>query len=132
MTHNSFKILTDNQTLKHFKIIQKLFFKQCCYFNLISDFNFYIKYHFGKTNIKTDILIKMLNCIFNDKNKRIQEYYQVFLSLKQFQIAVLKKGKSMQQSISDKHDFYKQIKEINQIDRELKQIKKKCVKQLKR
>ena len=34
----------------------------------------------------------------------------------------------MQQNIFDKHNFYKQIKEVNWVDRELKQIKKKCVK----
>ena len=71
MTHNSFKILTDNQALKHFKTVQKLFFKQCHYFNLISDFNFYIKYYLEKANAKIDVFIKMLNCISNDKNKRI-------------------------------------------------------------
>ena len=34
MTHNSFKVLTDNQILKHFKTVQKLSFKQCYYLNL--------------------------------------------------------------------------------------------------
>ena len=71
MTHNSFKVLTDNQTLKHFKTAQKLFFKQYYYFNLISDFNFHIKYHFEKINVKTDILIKISNCIPDDENERI-------------------------------------------------------------
>ena len=47
------------------------------------------------------------------------------------QIAALKRGESMQQGISSEHDFYKWVKEVNQVDRELKQIKKKCVKQLK-
>ena len=56
----------------------------------------------------------------------------MLLSLKQFQVAALKGGESMQQGILSKHDFYKQIKEANQIDRELKQIKKRCVKQLKK
>ena len=37
----------------------------------------------------------------------------MLLSLKQFQIAVLKEEESTQQSISDKHNFYKQIKETN-------------------
>ena len=71
MICDSFEVLTDNQILKHFKTAQKLSFKQYCYFNLISDFNFHIKYYFEKTNVKTDIFIKMLNCIFNDENKRI-------------------------------------------------------------
>ena len=75
MIHNSFEILTDNQALKHFKTAQKLFFKQCYYFNLISDFNFHIKYHSGKTNVKTDTFIKMSDCIPDDENKRIQEHY---------------------------------------------------------
>ena len=55
----------------------------------------------------------------------------MLLSLKWFQIAALKKEKSTQQGIFNKHNFYKQIKKMNQVDRELKQIKKRCVKQLK-
>ena len=43
MTHNPFEVLTDNQALKYFKTVQKLSFKQYYYFNLILDFNFYIK-----------------------------------------------------------------------------------------
>ena len=66
-----FKVLTDNQTLKHFKIIQKLSFRQCCYFNLISNFNFYIKYYSEKANVKTDVFTRMSNCISDDKNERI-------------------------------------------------------------
>ena len=71
MTHNSFKVLTDNQTLKHFKITQKQSFKQCYYFNLISNFNFYIKYHFEKVNIRADTFIKMSDCISDDEDERI-------------------------------------------------------------
>ena len=71
MTHDSFEVLTDNQALKYFKTVQKLFFKQCCYFNLISDFNFHIKYCFKKTNIKTNAFIKISDCIFNNENERI-------------------------------------------------------------
>ena len=82
MTYNSFKVLINNQILKHFKTVQKQFFKQYCYFNLISDFNFYIKYCFEKVNIRINMLIKMSDCIFGDKNKRIQKHYQVLLLLK--------------------------------------------------
>ena len=71
MTHNSFEVLTDNQTLKHFKTVQKLSFKQYCYLNLISDFNFHIKYCFEKTNVKTDAFIKMSDCIPDDENEKI-------------------------------------------------------------
>ena len=132
MICNFFEVLTDNQTLKHFKIVQKLFSKQCHYFNLISNFNFHIKYHFKKANVKVDMLIKMSDCIFDDEDERIQECYQMLLSLKQFQTATLKGGESTQQSTPGKHNFYEQIKEANQVDRELKQIKKKCVKQSER
>ena len=38
----------------------------------------------------------------------------------------------MQQGTPSKHNFYKWVKKANQIDRKLKQIKKKCVKQLKK
>ena len=34
----------------------------------------------------------------------------------------------MQQGTSDEHDFYEWVKEVNQIDKKLKQIKKRCVK----
>ena len=71
MTHNFFKVLTDNQTLNHFKTVQKLFSKQYHYFNLISDFNFYIKYYFEKINAKADVFIKMSDCILNDEDERI-------------------------------------------------------------
>ena len=129
MTHDPFEVLTDNQALKHFKTAQKLSSKQCHYFNLISDFNFHIKYHSEKTNAKTDTLIKISDCIPDNKNKRIQGHYQVLLPLKQFQITALKGRESTQQGTPDKHNFYEQIKEANQVDRELEWIKKKCVKQ---
>ena len=44
----------------------------------------------------------------------------MLLSLKQFQVAVLKGGESIQQGTPGKHNFYEQIKEVNQVDRELK------------
>ena len=44
----------------------------------------------------------------------------MLLSLKQFQIAVLEERESMQQSISDEHNFYEWVKEVNQINRKLK------------
>ena len=71
MTHNSFKVLIDNQMLKYFKTAQKLFFKQYHYFNLISDFNFHIKYHFEKINVRVDMFIKISDCILNDENEKI-------------------------------------------------------------
>ena len=71
MTCDPFEVLTDNQTLKHFKTTQKLSSKQCCYFNLISDFNFHIKYYSERANIKADALTKMSNCILNDEDERI-------------------------------------------------------------
>ena len=52
----------------------------------------------------------------------------MLLSSEWFQITVLKGGESTQQSISDKHDFYEQIKKVNQINRELEWIKKRYVK----
>ena len=113
MTCDSFKVLTDNQALKHFKIIQKLSSQQCYYLNLISDFNFHIKYHFEKVNAKTDMLIRMLDCIPGNENEKIQECYQVLLPLKWFQITALKGGESMQQGTPSKHNFYEQIKEVN-------------------
>ena len=128
MIHNSFKVLTDNQTLKHFKTAQKLSSRQCYYFNLISDFNFHIKYCPEKVNAKADTLIRMSNCIPDNENERIQGCYQVLLSLKWFQVAALKGGESTQQGTPSECDFYKQVKEVNQVDRKLKQIKKKCVK----
>ena len=50
-------------------------FKQCCYFNLILDFDFYIKYCFEKVNIKANVFIKMSDCIFGDEDEKIQDYY---------------------------------------------------------
>ena len=120
MTCDFFEVLTDNQVLKHFKTIQKLFFKQCYYFNLISDFDFYIKYHFEKANVKANAFIKMSDCISGDENEKIQEHYQVFLSLKQFQITALEGGENMQQGTFSKHNFYEWVKKANQVDRKLK------------
>ena len=71
MTHDLFKILTDNQALKHFKTTQKLSSRQCHYLNLISNFNFHIKYHSGKANIKIDTLTRISDCIPDDENERI-------------------------------------------------------------
>ena len=71
MICDSFEVLNNNQALKHFKTVQKLFFRQCCYFNLILNFNFYIKYCFKKVNIKINTFIKMSDCIFDDENERI-------------------------------------------------------------
>ena len=52
----------------------------------------------------------------------------MLLSSEQFQVAALEGGESMQQGTSSKHNFYEQVKEVNQVDRELKWIKKRCVK----
>ena len=52
----------------------------------------------------------------------------MLLSLKQFQAAVLEREENTQQSILDEFNFYEQVKKVNQVNRELKQIKKKCVK----
>ena len=71
MICDSFEVLTDNQTLKHFKTAQKLSSQQYHYFNLISDFNFHIKYCFEKTNVKTDVLTKMSDCIPDNEDERI-------------------------------------------------------------
>ena len=56
----------------------------------------------------------------------------MLLLSEQFQVTVLKRRENTQQSTFSKHDFYKQVKEVNQINKELKQIKKRCVKQLKK
>ena len=52
----------------------------------------------------------------------------MLLSLKWFQVAALKGGESMQQGTFSKHNFYEWVKKMNQVDRKLKWIKKKCVK----
>ena len=75
MICDPFKVLTDNQALKHFKTVQKLSFKQCCYFNLISDFNFYIKYCSEKANVKIDVFTRISDCIPGDEDERIQGCY---------------------------------------------------------
>ena len=113
MICDSFKVLIDNQALKHFKTAQKLSFRQCCYFNLISDFDFHIKYHSERANAKADTFIKMSDCIPGNEDERIQKCYQVLLSLEWFQITALEGGESMQQGTSGKHNFYEQIKEVN-------------------
>ena len=53
----------------------------------------------------------------------------MLLPPEQFQVTTLKEGESTQQGILSKHNFYEQINKTNQVERELKQIKKKCVKQ---
>ena len=132
MTHNPFEVLTDNQALKHFKTVQKLSSKQYHYFNLISDFDFHIKYCFKKVNVKADVLIRMSDCISGNEDEKIQRHYQVLLSPEQFQVAALEGGESMQQGTLSKHNFYEQVKEANQVNRELEWIKKRCVKQSER
>ena len=127
MTCDPFEVLTDNQALEHFKTTQKLSPKQCCYLNLISDFNFHIKYHPGKANARADTLTRMSDCIPDDEDERIQECYQVLLPPEQFKTAALEGRESTQQGTPSKHNFYEQVKEANQVDRELEQIKKRCV-----
>ena len=61
----------------------------------------------------------MLDYISDDKDERIQEHYQVLLSLKWFQVAALKGGESTQQSTLSKYNFYEWVKEVNQVDKEL-------------
>ena len=53
----------------------------------------------------------------------------MLLPSEQFQVTALKEGESMQQGTSSECNFYEWAKEANQVDRELEQIKKKCVKQ---
>ena len=128
MTCDPFKILTNNQILKHFKTAQKLSSQQCCYLNLISDFNFHIKYCPERANAKADTLTKMSDCIPDNENERIWECYQVLLPPERFQVTALEGGESTQQGTPSKHDFYEQVKEVNWVDRELEWIKKRCVK----
>ena len=71
----------------------------------------------------------MSNCIFDDENERIQEYYQMLLSPEWFQVTALEGEESTQQGTPGKHNFYKWVKKVNWVNRELKQIKRKCVKQ---
>ena len=59
------------------------------------------------------MLTRMSDCIPGDEDKRIQEHYQVFLSLKWFQVAALEGGESIQQGTSDEHNFYEWVKEMN-------------------
>ena len=73
----------------------------------------------------------MSDCIPGDEDERIQGHYQVLLSLKWFQVAALEGGESTQQGTPGEHNFYEWVKEVNQVDRELEQIKKRCVKHLK-
>ena len=129
MTHNPFEVLTDNQALKHFKTAQKLSPWQCCYLNLISDFDFHIKYHFKKANVRADVFIRMSDCISGDEDEKIQECYQVLLSLKQFQVTALEGEESMQQGTPGECNFYEWVKEVNWVDKELEQIKRRCVEQ---
>ena len=69
----------------------------------------------------------MSDCIPGNEDERIQGHYQVLLSSEQFQVAALEGGENTQQGTPSKHDFYEQVKEVNQIDRELEWIKKRCV-----
>ena len=51
----------------------------------------------------------------------------MLLSPEQFQVTALEGGESTQQGTPSKHNFYEQVKEANQVDRELEQIKRRCV-----
>ena len=53
----------------------------------------------------------------------------MLLPPEQFQITALEGGEGMQQDTLSEHNFYEQAKEANQVDKELKQIKKRCVEQ---
>ena len=48
---------------------------------------------------------------------------------KWFQVTALEGGESTQQGTPGEHNFYEQVKEANQVDRELEQIKRRCVEQ---
>ena len=54
----------------------------------------------------------------------------MLLPPEQFQVTALEGGESMQQGTPSKHNFYERVKEVNQVNRELEQIKKRCVEQL--
>ena len=74
----------------------------------------------------------MSDCIPDNEDERIQECYQVLLPSEWFQVTALEREESTQQGTLSKYDFYKQVKEVNQVDRELEWIKKRCVEWLKR
>ena len=65
------------------------------------------------------MLIRMSNCIPDNKDEKIQGCYQMLLPPEQFQVTTLEGGESTQQGTPSKHDFYEQVKEANQVDREL-------------
>ena len=55
----------------------------------------------------------MSDCISGDEDERIQECYQVLLSLEWFQVAALEGEESTQQGTPDEHNFYEWVKEAN-------------------
>ena len=56
----------------------------------------------------------------------------MLLPSEQFQVTALEGGENTQQGIPGKYDFYEQTKKANWVNRELEQIKKRCVKQSER
>ena len=56
--------------------------------NILSDFNFKIIFRAGKTNIKTDALIRMFDFHSEDNDKRIRQQHQIILTSNKMQILI--------------------------------------------
>ena len=82
------QIFIDHQALKIFMKNKQLTRRQARYLNILSDFNFKIIFRAGKTNIKADALICMLDSHFEDDDERIRQQHQIILIPNRVQILI--------------------------------------------
>ncbi len=101
------QMFIDHQTLKIFMKNKQLTWCQVNYLNILFKFNFQIMFWSGKINIKVNALIRMSLINISESTQRIENRYQMILTLNKVNIL----------AIESKVDLYQRVKDVNKMNK---------------
>ena len=101
------QMFIDHQTLKIFMKNKQLTWCQVNYLNILFKFNFQIMFWSGKINIKVNALIRMSLINISESTQRIENRYQMILTLNRVNIL----------AIESKVDLYQRVKDVNKMNK---------------
>ncbi len=101
------QIFIDHQTLKIFMKNKQLTQRQVNYLDILFKFNFQIIFWSGKINTKVNALIRMFLINVSESTQRIEDHYQIILTLDRINIL----------AIESEVDLYQWVKDVNKTDK---------------
>ncbi len=108
------QMFINHQTLKIFMKNKQLTWRQVNYLNILFEFNFQIIFQSGKMNTKVDALIRMSLIDVSESTQRIENRYQIILTLNKVDILAIK-------SEVDLYQWVKDVNKTNELCNEYKQ-----------